>query len=53
MVPKTLETFRMPLLLVQCLLCSKNNIDHPYCDVGPLPSLACADTMLIETLGFL
>ncbi|KAK4808560.1 hypothetical protein QYF61_009863 [Mycteria americana] len=24
----------MSLLLVQCLLCSKNNIDHFYCDAG-------------------
>ncbi|XP_072705481.1 LOW QUALITY PROTEIN: olfactory receptor 6X1-like, partial [Ciconia boyciana] len=44
---------KMSVLLVRCLLCSKNNIDHFYCDAGPLLSLACGGTMLLETLGFL
>ncbi|KAK4805651.1 LOW QUALITY PROTEIN: hypothetical protein QYF61_022409 [Mycteria americana] len=44
---------KMSVLLVRCLLCSKNNIDHFYRDAGPLLSLACGGTMLFETLGFL
>ncbi|XP_066486582.1 olfactory receptor 6X1-like [Tiliqua scincoides] len=33
--------------------CKSNIIDHFYCDIGPLLSLACADTHLIESLGLL
>ncbi|KAK4805699.1 hypothetical protein QYF61_022457 [Mycteria americana] len=42
----------MSVLLVRCLLCSKNYIDHFYRVAGPLLSLACGGTMLFETLGF-
>ncbi|XP_053117179.1 olfactory receptor 6X1-like [Hemicordylus capensis] len=33
--------------------CGSNVVDHFYCDIGPVLSLACTDTHLIESLGFL
>ncbi|KAK9398068.1 olfactory receptor [Crotalus adamanteus] len=33
--------------------CGHNKIDHFFCDVGPVLKLACADTIVIELIGFL
>ncbi|XP_060541520.1 olfactory receptor 6X1-like [Pantherophis guttatus] len=33
--------------------CGRNIIDHFFCDVGPVLQLACADTIVIELIGFL
>ncbi|XP_077171483.1 olfactory receptor 6X1-like [Paroedura picta] len=33
--------------------CDKNVLDHYICDIGPVLSLACADTRLLEFLGLL
>ncbi|XP_070810172.1 olfactory receptor 6X1-like [Pituophis catenifer annectens] len=33
--------------------CGRNIIDHFFCDIGPVLQLACADTIVIELIGFL
>ncbi|XP_007441885.1 olfactory receptor 6X1-like [Python bivittatus] len=33
--------------------CGRKVIDHFFCDVGPVLQLACADTRVIELIGFL
>uniref|UniRef100_A0A8C5RWI8 Olfactory receptor n=1 Tax=Laticauda laticaudata TaxID=8630 RepID=A0A8C5RWI8_LATLA len=33
--------------------CGHNLIDHFFCDIGPVLQLACADTIVIELIGFL
>ncbi|XP_066486556.1 olfactory receptor 6X1-like [Tiliqua scincoides] len=32
--------------------CGYNVIDHFFCDVGPILKVACADTTLVELIGF-
>ncbi|XP_065271976.1 olfactory receptor 6X1-like [Emys orbicularis] len=45
--------FSQAALLLQLLFCTDNIINHFYCDIGPLLKLACADTSVIEFLGYL
>uniref|UniRef100_A0A8D0H0E0 Olfactory receptor n=1 Tax=Sphenodon punctatus TaxID=8508 RepID=A0A8D0H0E0_SPHPU len=45
--------FSQVVMLLWLPFCAGNVINHFYCDVGPILKLACADTDLIEFLGFL
>nr|XP_056720020.1 olfactory receptor 6X1-like [Euleptes europaea] len=45
--------FFQSLIVWRLPFCGPNVVDHFYCDVGPVLSLACADTHLIESLGLL
>ncbi|XP_066486580.1 olfactory receptor 6X1-like [Tiliqua scincoides] len=43
---QSLYVWRLPF-------CGSNVVNHFYCDIGPILSLTCADTHLIESLGLL
>ncbi|XP_054850427.1 olfactory receptor 6X1-like [Eublepharis macularius] len=45
--------FFQSLVVWRLPFCGSNIVDHFYCDIGPVLSLACADTRLIESLGLL
>ncbi|XP_006039203.1 olfactory receptor 6X1-like [Alligator sinensis] len=47
-----LTVFVQTILVCQLPFCGPNLINHFYCDVGPLLTLACADTRLIERIVF-
>ncbi|XP_015266113.1 PREDICTED: olfactory receptor 6X1-like, partial [Gekko japonicus] len=45
--------FFQSLFVWRLPFCGSNVVDHFYCDIGPVLSLACADIQLIESLGLL
>ncbi|XP_062994262.1 olfactory receptor 2AP1-like [Elgaria multicarinata webbii] len=40
-------------LISQLVFCGMNEIDHFFCDFGPLINLSCSDTRIIDILVFL
>ncbi|XP_034992818.1 olfactory receptor 6X1-like [Zootoca vivipara] len=45
--------FLQSIVVWRLPFCGSNIVDHFYCDIGPILSLACTDTHLIESLGLL
>lgn len=45
--------FAQSVVVWTYLYCEDNVIDHFFCDVGPVLKLACADTTLMELIGFI
>ncbi|XP_006037496.1 olfactory receptor 6X1-like [Alligator sinensis] len=48
-----LSIFLQTFLVLQLPFCCSNVINHYYCDIGPLLKVACGDTQLIQSLGFI
>ncbi|XP_015266116.1 PREDICTED: olfactory receptor 6X1-like [Gekko japonicus] len=48
-----LYIFFQAVLVWTLPFCGKNVLDHYFCDLGPVLSLSCADSRLLEFLGLL